>query len=743
MNGSTDPFVVASFGDNTQPAVTALPNGNWAVAYTDSGWAFEDVGISLTIMGPAGQIVQPFVQVNAPGSVPNESDPDIAVLDNGFIVVSWTDPANNGDILCRIFTQSGVPVLLDGSSAPINLSSSSGADIKSAISGVLAGEFVTVWQDSDTDGSGTAITARVQELVRTTTGDSTSETLNGDQIRDIMSGGFGDDTLRSFAGDDWLDGGAGVDSLMGGLGNDTYAFVDADDTIVEAAGGGTDTIESFITQILVSEVENLTLTGTDAVDGTGNTLANTMLGNDAVNTLTGLAGNDRLDGRAGADDLFGGTGDDTYVVDDAGDDVNEQPGAGIDTVESAVDNWTLDAEVENLTLVGSATRGFGNELSNTLIGNAFGNLLDGKAGADDMYGSFGNDTYVVDNVNDHVNEGVLWGVDTVQSSITHTLAANVDNLALTGTAAINGTGNDLDNTISGNSAANVLLGGGSDDTINGFGGNDRLDGGFSGDAMAGGLGNDTYVVDHPGDTVVESGSSGTDLVQTTENFTLSANVENLALNGVAPANGTGNALANVISGNPAANLLSGLGANDTLTGFGGNDRLDGGTGADAMSGGAGDDTYVVDNAGDTIAEASGGGTDVVQSTVTVTLSANVEMLALNGAGAINGTGNASANTMFGNSAANRLDGDAGADTITGFGGADVFVFDDGNGADTIGDFQNGADRFDLTAVAGIDDIGDLTIIDNGSTVTVDYGTGNFRITNLADPVALDAGDFLF
>ena len=288
--------------------------------------------------------------------------------------------------------------------------------------------------------------------------------------------------------------------------------------------------------------------------------------------------------------------------------------------------------------------------------------------------------------------------------------------------------------LNGDQIRDVMLGNGGDDTMNAFAGDDTLRGGAGADAMSGGVGNDIYYVDAVGDSVTEGGGAGTDQVQSTITHTLAANVENLTLTGAASIAGAGNSLANTINGNGAVNALYGAGGNDILSG---------GAGADYMSGATGNDTYVVDDVADTTAENSGNGTDVVQSTVTITLAASVEMLALNGVGAISGTGNGLANTMSGNSAANGLDGNGGNDTMTGYGGADLFIFDDGDGSDTVVDFQNGSDRFDLTAVAGIDDIGDLIIVDNGPTVTVNYGSGSFTIANLGNPAALDAADFLF
>ena len=134
-----------------------------------------------------------------------------------------------------------------------------------------------------------------------------------------------------------LDGGAGVDAMTGGIGNDTYV-VDNGDVVSEAAGGGTDRVPA-VTYSLATNVENLTLTGTAAINGTGNTLANTLTGNAAANIL---------DGGAGADTMIGGAGNDVYVVDNAGDVVTEAASAGTDRVDSSI-TTSLSANVENLT----------------------------------------------------------------------------------------------------------------------------------------------------------------------------------------------------------------------------------------------------------------------------------------------------------------------------------------------------------------------------------------------------------
>ena len=275
------------------------------------------------------------------------------------------------------------------------------------------------------------------------------------------------------SGANQLDGGAGADTMQGGLGNDSYVVDNGLDIVVEAAGGGTDTVNSSITHQIAAEVENLILTGVVAINGFGNALANALTGNAAAN---------RLDGGAGADVMSGGLGDDTYVVDQAGDVVSELAGQGTDKVESAI-SYTLAAAVENLTLTGSTDiGGTGNLFANVMLGNNGANRLDGAGGADSMNGGLGNDTYVVDNAGDVVIEASpLGGSDTVESSITFVLGGTLENLTLTGANAINGTGNALVNTIVGNSAANFIDGGTGNDVLRPGDGNDTITGGSGSD----------------------------------------------------------------------------------------------------------------------------------------------------------------------------------------------------------------------------------------------------------------------
>lgn len=333
-------------------------------------------------------------------------------------------------------------------------------------------------------------------VINGTAGD---DDLQGRGSGDTLNGLAGADRLLGEGGNDTLNGGAGADTMSGGLGNDTYVVDDGGDIVIENAGEGTDTVQSAIGYVLGANVENLTLTGAALIDATGNALDNALTGNAAANVLMGEAGNDTLNGGGAADAMFGGAGNDIYVVDNAGDAITENAGEGTDLVQSSVSR-TLSANVENLTLTGAgAINGTGNELDNVLTGNGAANALSGNSGndtliggggADVMRGGEGDDTYDVNSSTDSIIENAGEGTDLVQSSVTHTLAANVENLTLTGTRAIRGTGNDLDNLMNGNNSDNVLNGGGGDDTLNGNGGNDKLNGNAGLDTLIGGSGND-------------------------------------------------------------------------------------------------------------------------------------------------------------------------------------------------------------------------------------------------------------
>lgn len=219
-------------------------------------------------------------------------------------------------------------------------------------------------------------------------GTSAADTKSGTAWDDSLSGAAGNDKLSGLAGNDWLDGGSGIDTLIGGLGNDTYGVDNASDLITELSGEGLDTALASVTYSLLSKggnVEALVLTGTAALNGTGNALANTLTGNSAANVLDGGAGNDTL---------IGGAGNDTYIVDSAADVVVEAAGGGIDLVKSGI-SFSLAAfgEVEHLTLTGSAAlNGTGNAGANTLTGNSGANVLQGSGGNDTLIGNGGNDT---------------------------------------------------------------------------------------------------------------------------------------------------------------------------------------------------------------------------------------------------------------------------------------------------------------------------------------------------------------
>ena len=662
--------VTSIMGDANSQTITGSDRAEKIYAYEDADTLIGGYGDD-TLYGGTGNDIYQF-----------------AVGDGQDTVIEYDSMAGNNDVIS--FATGIAPASVTPSRNGQDLVLAYGTNDHVIVKDWFVGNAQKVEQVRFADGtiwSMTQLTSMAQQgFDSVITGTSGNDTLVGTSGRDSISG---------LAGNDTINGGAGADTMVGGVGNDTYTVDNTGDVVTELVGEGTDLVNSFISYTLGTNVENLTMAGTTAINGTGNALDNVLIGNTAANTLSGGIGNDRLDGAAGADILIGGAGNDLYLVDNASDAITELLNEGVDTVQSNV-TYTLVANVENLTLTGTSTlNGTGNALDNILTGNSAANVLTGGAG---------NDTYVV-GTGDSTVEVAGGGTDTVQSAVTWTLGTEVENLTLTATTAINGTGNTLNNALLGNSAANILSGGTGADT------------------MQGGLGNDTYVVDNIADVVTENLNEGTDLVQSSVTYTLSANVENLTSTGTGAINGTGNALNNTLTGNTGANVL------------------DGGAGADIMVGGTGNDTFYVDNAGDITTEAASAGTDTVISSINWTLATNLENMTLSGSANINATGNTLANVLTGNVGDNILDGGTGTDTMIGGLGNDTYVLDVATdivteglnaGMDTVQSkvtYTLGANVENLTltgttAINGTGNALDNVLTGNGAANVLTGGAGN-------------------
>ncbi|MFS0755110.1 peroxidase family protein [Noviherbaspirillum sp. 1P10PC] len=585
---------------------------------------------------------------------------------------------------------------------------------------------------------------------------SAAFTGTGNALDNVITSGAGNDTLNGGDGNDTLDGGAGADRMVGGTGNDTYVVDHDGDVVVEVGtGGAADTVlTSLATYVLANTIENLSYTGTADFSGSGNSAANaitggigndtldggagvdllvggdgndTLLGGSQNDTLQGGDGNDMLNGDLGADTMAGGNGNDTYVVDNANDSVVEASGEGIDLVQTALASYTLSANVENLLYNGTGNfTGTGNTLDNTITGHDGNDTLDGDTGNDTMAGGRGNDTYVVDSALDTIVELAEGGNDTVRTKLnTYTLQAEIENLSFIGPNNFIGTGNALDNNISGGA------------------GNDVLDGGAGADIMTGGTGSDRYIVDHINDVVIEAnGAIGIDVVETAlDAYMLGSGVEQMVYTGIGNFTGTGSSQAN------------------TIVGGNGNDVLDGGLGVDRLEGGQGNDTYYVNVATDVVVESFNAGTDTVFASSNYTLGNNVENLSYAGAAGATLTGNSLANVLTGGAGADtlrglegndRLMGLGGNDVLTGGTGSDIFVFKLGFGNDRITDFdelaQGGQDLLDISGFDGIN-AGNFA---SQVTIAGVPNTGNVMVTIGSDSITLvgvnsgqiDMSDFL-
>jgi Ca2+-binding RTX toxin-like protein len=413
--------------------------------------------------------------------------------------------------------------------------------------------------------------------------------------------------------------------------------------------------------------------GDDLYDGTGGFHWGTVGGGDGNDIILGGAGSEWLFGDPGYDQIDGGAGDD--LIDGGADD----------------------------------------------------DALDGGAGADVLFGGTGNDSFRVDQQADLVFEDTNEGADSVVSTASFYLYANVENLTLAaGAGDLFGVGNELANSLTGNEGSNLLIAGLGNDTVHGGGGVDSLFGEDGADALYGDAGID-YLVGGIGNDTVDGGAE-----------------------------------ADAIYGEAGDDTLTG-GAGfvtDILVGGDGNDALHADSGMndyDLIDGSAGDDIYYVDTGDDLTFEAADGGIDTVYADVSnvanagVYLYANVEKLVLLGTTAF-GVGNELANTLTGSASGNwllggvgndSLNGKAGGDVLFGEAGNDTFVFEHGTGGDVIGDFAHGSDKMNLAdfhfaSFAALQ----AGFHQSGSDGAIDLGGGDFVVLLGVTMATLDAGDFV-
>jgi Ca2+-binding RTX toxin-like protein len=429
----------------------------------------------------------------------------------------------------------------------------------------------------------------------------------------------------------------------------------------------------------------------------------------------------------------------------------------------------------NLTGTDAADTLRGGTKADRLEGKGGNDYLLGGAGADTLIGGLGSDYYVVDNAGDQTIENANEGGDTVESSMSWTLAANLEYLTLSGTAAIDGAGNALNNVLRGNDAVNSLSGLGGNDFLYGKGGDDRLDGGAGDDTLQGDAGADTFVVGVGRDVVMDF-ADGQDrlatsygayqqvLQQGADTLVVFSSTDSVLLKNVQAStittadfqfNSGGSAPppsppppppppppptgGQTLTGTAANDVLKGGTGNDVLDGQGGNDYLTGGAGADRMTGGLGDDYFVVDNAGDVIVEQAGQGGDSVEAWISWTLGANLEYLNLKGTAAINATGNALANVLRGNDAANVMEGAGGNDVLIGGGGADSFTFRPGSGQDRINDYVDGTDHLDFYGFGS----SRPTMTQVGADTVLTFSTGETITLVGVQMSTIGAGDLIF
>lgn len=555
-------------------------------------------------------------------------------------------------------------------------------------------------------------------------GGSGNDTLLGNTANNDLEGRGGNDSIDGGDGNDTVDGGTGADTMSGGFGDDLYIVDNAGDVAAEVAGG-IDTVQSSVTHTLSVNLENLTLTGTANINGTGNdSRANVIVGNSGANLLSGLGLDDNLSGGSGDDTLLGGTGNDTLAGGSGVDSVNGGDGDDLilftsghfyDDVDGGAGTDTLDATAVNRngdtfdfklgiisgypggqtvtgievflggqgdeTIVSSGTGGsyFGNAGNDLMIAEVGSETMDGGAGIDTIDLSRWNGAYTVDMVSGSSNYG-------------GELYVNFENL-------VSGAGDD---SITGTAGANDIRTDGGNDTVVAGGGEDTVYGGDGNDLLQGGFVTD-FIYGEAGDDVIQVlAGEYYDNVDGGDGF------DTLDHSASAYAGNTFDFEAQLITGpnvNAPAFLRSielyqdGSGGNsivsdgngNTYLGNGGDDYMTAELGAETMDGGVGgiDTIDLTRWGGDYVVDMTTG-----SSNYTGELYTNFENL-LSGAGNDSITGTGGSNNIATGSGNDTVNAGAGTDTVSGGNGNDTFVdtqtmtvgdndvYDGGGGTDTL------------------------------------------------------------
>ncbi|WP_333703316.1 calcium-binding protein [Sphingobium yanoikuyae] len=662
--------------------VVATVDGNFYVTWSSFAADGSGTGILGQSFSASGTAVSDPLLINS--RIANDQmQPSVAALNGGGVVVSWTDMSRGPDdasasaVRGQMLRDPALSERLHGTSGADSIDGGGGDDViwgeagNDVLNGGAGNDILYGGAGDDILDGGEGIDTldymMASSAVRVSLASTDPQATGGegrDTIRNIenLGGSRYSDHLTGNDQNNVIDGNWGGDTMIGLAGDDIYIVDHVLDNVVEVAGGGNDTIYSFVSYGLEGrDVETLILqSGMGALNAIGNANANTLVGNEFANIL---------DGKGGADLLIGGAGDDVYIVDGAGTRVIENAGEGYDIVRTSVGLDLTGQSVEEIRAVGAAAIAIrGGDTGSRIVGNGAANILTGGIGDDKLFGGDGNDRLEGGAGRDYLDGGA--GVDSV--SYEHAAAGVVVSLAVSGAQNTRGAGVDA------LTGFENIRGSAFDDRLTGDDHSNTISGLDDADVMIGLFGDDVYYVDNVGDKVVEKAWDGYDTVIAAVDYTLSSHVEALTLSGRANIDAIGNGLDNVLTGNV------------------GNNRLRGGAGADTMIGGAGDDIYYVDNAGDRVVEKAGEGHDLIVSSVDVDLrGTNVEDVRLIGSGHLVVHGNDAANNIRGNASGNTLWGGDGNDVLTGGAGIDNFVFDTALGA-------NNVDR--ITDFTPVDDV---------------------------------------